>query len=141
MRFRVAYRESSTAPMGVVEVPHLDPIRHAVEAGRDGFVRLPDGRRIRPSAIVSIAEVDEEGRTRRAWEVRAGGLDGAHDWTQAWRAVAAATAGIAADDPRTPALTAALDALEDAWRQRHALAWQAARARFDRARRDAREVA
>ncbi len=133
MPFRLAWREAPDAPLAEADVPHLAPLERAVEAGRDGLVRLPDGRRLAPSALVSIAELDEAGRTIGAWEVRSHGLDGRHDWRQAWREVAHATHGVTREEARWRTVVEALDGLDGAYRRRDALMWRAARARLNRA--------
>lgn len=133
MPFSVAFRPAADQPLADARVPHLDPIRRAIESGQDRVVRLPDGRRIRPSQIISVTRYDEDGRLIEAWEVRSHGLDGRHDWRQAWKEAAAATEDITSDDPRFTAVMAALDRLDAAYRERHALAWLASRAALDRA--------
>ncbi|GIW56209.1 MAG: hypothetical protein KatS3mg082_2613 [Nitrospiraceae bacterium] len=133
MPFSIAFRPAVDQPLADARVPHLDPIRRAIESGQDRVVRLPDGRRIRPSQIVSVARYDEGGRLIEAWEVRSHGPDGRHDWQRAWREAAAATEGITSDDPRLSAVMAALDGLDAAYRERNVLAWLARRAVLDRA--------
>lgn len=121
-------------------VPHLDPLIRAAQSGRDGLVRLPDGRTIRPSWLQAVAEYDGA-CLRAAWTVRDCGLDGQHSWPEAWRAVAAATGGITADDPRLPAVQAVLDQLDAAYAARDVLHWLAGRAALDRALAAGQEVA
>jgi hypothetical protein len=130
--YAIVWRPAADESLASVRVPHLEPIRRAVRAGRDGRVRLPDGRVIRPSQVVSIAEI-EAGRVVAAWGVRNHGLDGRHEWRRAWRAAAAATGGLRPGDPRRPAIEAALEALEAAWRDRDPLAWDAAAAALEAA--------
>jgi len=133
MPLRLVWREAPDAPLATADVPHLAPIQRAVEAGRDGSVRLPDGRRIKPSHLVSIAQIDDQGRPVRAWDVRAHGLDGGHDWREAWRDVANVTHGVTPEDVRWRSVIEAVEALDESYRRRDALAWTAARRRLDRA--------
>lgn len=139
--FRILWRSSLDGPWEEAVVPHLGPLIRAAESGRDGLVRLPDGRTVRPSWIRSVAEYDDASRIRAAWTVPDCGLDGKHDWQQAWREVAAATDGIRADDPRRPAVLEALERLQEAYAARHALQWLNARAALDRALAAVQEVA
>jgi hypothetical protein len=129
--FRLVWRSAPDQPLKHADVPHLEPIRRVLATGRDGVVRLPDGRRLRPSQVVSLAETDDAGRVRAAWEVRRHGLDGTFNRLTAWRAVAAGTAGVQPEDPRWRGVWTALaeleaaDAAHDAWR------WAVACARLE----------
>lgn len=129
-RYHIVWRPSADEPLASAEVPHLEPTRRAIHAGGDRPVRLPDGRRFVPAQLVSVAELDAQGRVVAAWEVRRHGLDGRHSWLAAWRRVAAATAGLTPEDPRGPARWPVLEALEAAWAWRDVLAWEDAEARL-----------
>jgi hypothetical protein len=128
MRYRIEWGQGETVTLST-----LSPFLTALEAQRPMVVRLPDGRRVRPTAIRSITALDDQGQHVRTWDPRAHGLDGGHDWQEAWRAVARATDGIRQEDPRRPVILAVLEELEAADRQRDALAWVTARARLHRA--------
>ncbi|WP_447859631.1 hypothetical protein [Nitrospira calida] len=124
----IVWRPSPESPLLSAEVPHLEPIRRAIRAGDDRPVRLPDGRRIRPSQLVSAARREPDGRLVAAWAVRRHGLDGAHEWRAAWRRVAAATSGLTPADPRWTRVQETLGTLDAAWTWRDVFAWDAAEA-------------
>jgi hypothetical protein len=77
-------------------------------------VRLPDGHRVRPTAIRSITALDDQGQRIRTWDPRAQGLNGRHERREAWRAVARATDSLREEDPRRPVMLAVLEELEAA---------------------------
>lgn len=118
--FLVAYRRDD-GRLGDCAVPTLDPIRRALASGKR--VRLPNGLSIDPRQVVSVARSAGD-RMVAAWLVSQHGLDGTReerppdpvsDWRTAWQELAACTAGLTREDPRRPAVLAALARAEAAY--------------------------
>lgn len=82
---------------------------------------------MRPSQLRAVART---GQAWAVWRVRDCGLDGTHDWQQAWREVAAVTAGLTPADRRWHQIMETMDLLDFATADRDAIAWAVARAKL-----------
>lgn len=131
--FTVQYR-TETGTVSAVRVPTLAPLERARQANK--WVRLPNGDRIRPTQVISVAREAPEGQVVEAWTVAAHGLSGQEaatapaklapcDWLALWRRAAALTADYAADDPRMVDALATLDRLDEAYRTKDLIQAQA----------------
>jgi hypothetical protein len=124
MSYQIVYR-ADTGESATCNVPNMDPIRRAEALGT--LVKLPNGARIKPNAIVSVGRYDGD-RLVAAWLVSAHGLDGTmenasvpsvpatFDWADAWKKIAALTQGVTRDDPRYALIVTCIDQAEAAWR-------------------------
>lgn len=124
-RFVLVYT-SDRARWRTCAVPSLAPLQRAQPTNK--WVRLPNGERIRPTQVISVARETPDGRVVAAWVVAAHGVSDQEtsaapatpaqiDWPAIWRRAAALMHGWTAKDPHAARARSILDALDQAFQR------------------------